>query len=72
MEGHYFADGAAPKSCYSSPTITLACEALLATVGTLLYNLIPDSAIMGLDPLCHKEKYAALSQRVNTGTDENS
>ena len=39
-------------------------------MGTLLSNLIPDSASMGLDPLCHKEEYAALSQGVHTGTAE--
>ena len=41
-----------------------------SAVGTLLSNLIPDSASMGLDPLCHKEEYAALSQGVHTGTAE--
>ena len=38
-----------------------------SAVGTLLSNLIPVSA-MGLDPLCHKEEYASLSQGAHTGT----
>ena len=41
-----------------------------SAVGTLLSNLIPDSASMGLDPLCHKEEHAALSPGVHTGTAE--
>jgi Tfp pilus assembly protein FimT len=41
-----------------------------SAVGTLLSNLVPDSASMGLDPLCHKEEYAAPSQGVHTGTAE--
>ena len=72
MEGHYFAVGAAPIALH--PLLWRVKRSLVqytsSAVGTLLSNLIPDSASIGLDPLCHNEEYAALSQGVHTGTAE--
>jgi hypothetical protein len=71
MKGHYFAVGTALKSSYSSPSITLACEAPLGTVYIICcgHSLVqPDTRLS----YGNKEEYASLSLGAHTGTAEDN